>query len=114
MENTNAGSVCTEGCSSQSLACKLTSPELQQRKATVIASLQRLVMERQELENGFTYRFAGTDAVVDELASFIKTERLCCDFFDFSLTVKGDASAAWLTITGPQGAKEFITAELVL
>ncbi|MBS1594632.1 MAG: hypothetical protein JST90_09915 [Bacteroidetes bacterium] len=96
------------------LTCTLTSPELRQRKASVIASLKRQVREKTELPDGFRYRFSGGDSVVDELTDFIKTERQCCRFFTFDLSVKGDQSAAWLTLTGPDGAKEFIKTELEL
>jgi hypothetical protein len=96
------------------VTCKLTSPELRQRKAIVIASLKRKIVVKKELPNGFAYQFKGSDANIDELTTFVKTERLCCDFFDFSLSVKGDGTTAWLTITGPKGAKEFIKTELQL
>jgi hypothetical protein len=96
------------------ITCKLTTPEMQKRKATVIADLKKQVIERKELENGFSYKFHGFDKIIDELTSFVKTERLCCDFFDFALSVKGDASFAWLTITGPNGTKDFITSEIGL
>lgn len=103
---------CTDNCGERNIACKLTSPEMQKRKATVIASLKKQILEKKDLKNGYTYKFKGTDSIVDELAEFVKTERLCCDFFDFELKVAGDASSAWLTITGPKGAKDFITSEL--
>jgi hypothetical protein len=57
---------------------------------------------------------AVTDGMVDELASFVRTERICCDFFIFNLSISGDNSQVWLEITGPKGAKEFIKAELEL
>lgn len=94
--------------------CKLTSPELQQRKATVIASLKAKVISKKELKNGFIYQFVGSNEVVDELISFIKTERECCDFFVFNLSISGDKSEARLEISGPKGAKEFIKSELAL
>lgn len=94
------------------MTCKLTSPELRERKATVLANLKKQVIERKELPNGFSYKFTGTDGMVDELATFIKTERQCCDFFEFGLSIKGDASAVWLTITGEKGVKDFIKTEL--
>lgn len=65
------------------VACKLTTPELQQRKTTVIAALKALVLERKELTNGYAYRFEGSDQNLDRLNEFIKTERMCCDFFIF-------------------------------
>ncbi|MCR5862578.1 MAG: hypothetical protein ACO1N9_02480 [Flavobacterium sp.] len=115
---TDNHSSCSPGCEAKSrdtqLSCKLTSPELQTRKATIIASLKSKIKERKELSNGFAYRFDGSDAVVDELADFIKTERECCGFFTFTVSVSGDKSEAWMELKGPDGAKEFIKAELDL
>jgi hypothetical protein len=76
------------------LTCKLTTPELRQRKATVIASLKSQMTDKKELKNGYSYKFAGTDKMVDELAEFVKTERECCDFFTFHLSISGDKSEA--------------------
>lgn len=94
------------------ISCKLTTPELRQRKATVIASLKEMVLEKQELANGFRYRFDGSDQTLDLLNDFIKTERLCCDFFTFSLTVADHGSPVWLELAGPEGAKAFIENEI--
>ena len=94
------------------LSCQLTSPELRQRKATVIATLKKLVEERQEIYNGFRYKFNGSDEVLDLLNDFIKTERLCCDFFTFNLSVSNNESPVWLELSGPEGAKEFIENEI--
>lgn len=94
------------------LTCKLTTPELQLRKSTILRSLRAQRLESRELDSGFAYRFPGSDAIVDELAAFIKTERECCEFFRFTLTVDGDKRSAWLELTGPEGAKEFIRTEL--
>jgi hypothetical protein len=91
--------------------CKLTSAEFRERKATIVASLKRQVIEKKELKTGFTYKFAGSDATVDEITNFIKTERQCCSFFKFNLTIDGN-SEVWLQITGPKGAKDIIINEL--
>jgi hypothetical protein len=99
---------------SATLVCRLTSPELRQRKETVIASLRQQVQSRHELPTGFAYEFRGTDAVVDELAEFVKTERQCCTFFEFQLRFGRESEGAWLQLTGPAGAKEFIVQELGL
>jgi hypothetical protein len=96
-----------------SIACRLTSPELQERKKKVIASLQKQVLEHKELPDGYAYRFGGTDRALDELLAFIMTERQCCGFFDFALQVQHDGTV-WLTLTGPDGAKAFIDAEIAL
>jgi hypothetical protein len=52
------------------------------------------------------YKFMDSNPIIDELTEFIKTERVCCEFFDFGLLVEGDASSALLlTITGPENVK---------
>lgn len=114
-----SSSVCSDNCKATNkkqttFKCKLTSAELRERKATVIASLKKQVLEKKVLKNGYAYRFTGSDALVDELTLFIKTERECCDFFVFNISVSGDKSEAWLEITGPKGAKQVIETELEL
>jgi hypothetical protein len=115
---TSAITVCSDDCKAQSktgeLSCKLTSPELQPRKATVLESLRKQVKEKKELKAGYAFKFPGTDKMLDELTEFIKTERECCDFFTFNLSVSGDKSEIWLELTGMEGAKDFIKTELEL
>lgn len=110
--------VCSDECKAQNktaqMSCKLTTPELQKRKETVIASLKKQIIEKKELKNGYAFKFLGSDELLDELTEFIKTERACCDFFTFALSVSGDKSEAWLELTGADGAKDFIISELGL
>lgn len=94
------------------LSCKLTTPELQQRKKIVIAELKNQVLEKTETDKGFKYKFNGSDKMLDLLTSFIKTERLCCSFFVFNLTASSDNSFAWLELSGPEGTKDFIKHEI--
>jgi hypothetical protein len=95
----------------KTVTCKLTTPELQKRKTEVVAALKNSILEKKELDNGFAYKFEGSDKMIEQLTSFIITERMCCDFFTFELTV-ADESEALLKLTGPEGTKEFIKAEL--
>ncbi len=104
----------TEGENDEPVSCKLTSPELQKRKETVLASLKRQIIEKKELPNGYAFKFAGTNEVVDKLTEFFKTERACCSFFSFGLSISGNGKEAWLNLTGPEGTKEMITTELGL
>jgi len=96
------------------LSCKLTSSELQKRKETVLTSLRKQIVERKELENGYAFKFTGSDHMMNELAEFIKTERQCCDFFIFNINISGNNEEAWLEITGTPEAKVFILTELEL
>ena len=104
----------SEKSTPKELTCKLTTPELKERKATVIGNLKKQMLLTKELRNGFAYRFPGSDSIVDELVTFVKTERACCDFFRFTLSISGNKSETWLKITGPKGAKDFIKTELEL
>lgn len=55
-----SSTVCSDDCQAKNkkggLTCKLTTPELRERKATVIASLKKQMMEKKELKNGFVFR----------------------------------------------------------
>lgn len=97
----------------KAFACKLSSPELQKRKATVIAQLKSIIVEKVELSNGFSYKFKNTDATIDLLANFIKTERECCDFFNFNMFVSRDQYIL-MDISGAEGIKTFIHDEIGL
>lgn len=92
------------------VVCKLTSPEMQQRKNEVIQSLKAKLKDKKELDDGYYYTFAGTDAMIDEITAFIKSERQCCDFFTFNMLVEDDLVI--LSVTGPEGVKDFVKTEL--
>lgn len=91
--------------------CNLTTPEFQKRKENVIDRLKDKLIEKKELSNGYAYRFPGTDEMLDELLEFIKTERKCCEFFNFKLLINDETKFAWLELTGEEGVKEFIKSE---
>ncbi len=94
------------------IGCKLTTPELQERKSTVIAELKKLVLERTETEKGVRYKFDASDKTIDLLTRFIKTERLCCEFFTFNLIVGADKRYSLLELSGPEGTIDFIETEI--
>ena len=97
---------------STELSCKLTTPELQQRRVTVLASLQKQILEKKELKNGYAFKFNNSDKMLDEITEFVKSERQCCGFFTFYISIAGDSGEIWLELTGPENAKEFIETEL--
>ena len=113
LSQTTSDKCCAKNTNTQ-LTCKLMPEDLRIRKETVLAELKRKVVERKELTNGYAFKFSGEDKVIDQLVEFIKTERECCDFFVFDLSISGDKSEAWLTMTGVEGSKDFITEELGL
>lgn len=98
----------------ETLSCTLTSPELKLRKTTVLAYLKQQVLEKTALPNGYVFQFSGSNAMLDTLVEFIKTERASCSFFSFRLTAGSADGFSTLRITGPDGAKQFIEEELGL
>ena len=66
---------CDDNCEKKNNASvvityKLTSSELRERKATVIASLKSQIQSKKELKNGYTYKFADSNKTLDDLVSF--------------------------------------------
>ena len=98
--------------SNNTLTCKLTTPDLQRRRATVIAELQKLVRRREEAGDGLKLTFQSDDETLDMVLDFIKSERLCCDFFSFQLSIAGEHAV--LDITGPKGTMQFLEQEVGL
>lgn len=93
------------------LSCKLTSAELEKRKTNVLSVIKSKVLDKKELGNGYSFKFENTDAMIDMLTDFIKSERQCCDFFNFTIHVNNNGDL-WFDLTGPKDAKEMISSEL--
>lgn len=95
------------------LVCNLAAMSAAQRARheQVIQHLfQQSVEEIRELPDGFAFRAAGASFL--EAAEFVALERMCCTFFDFTLSFDAASPAFWLSIRGPEGVKEFLRAGL--
>ena len=94
--------------------CYMTAIPADQREAHLgtIEKLFRAVECIEELPNGYGFRLSNQSDVLLEAAKFIALERLCCPFFIFHLNVEGERGALWLSLTGPEGVKPFIVAEI--
>lgn len=95
-------------------ACDMTAIEAEARPAHIatIEKLFSMVQEVRELPNGYTFRFPGESHVWTTASNFVALERLCCPFFDFALEVKREQGSIYLTLTGREGVKPFIMAEV--
>jgi len=96
------------------IACTLSDAALARRREDTIASLFQQAEARQELEDGYAFRFPGTDAQADHLLDFIKFERRCCAFFTLDLSFEPNQGHIWLSLRGGDGVKAFIQAELAI
>lgn len=95
-------------------ACTLTVLNEGERKqlTSVTGSLFAAVQETRELENGFAFRFLNQPDQLTQIASFIEYESQCCSFLKFTLEVEPSSGPIWLHITGEEGTKSFLYAEL--
>ena len=88
--------------------CRLTSAEMRTRLGELRADFLLHVKRVDELEHGFRYWFDKTPQQLDMLAKFIDFESECCAFFSFDLSLAPGAERISLSLTGPNGAKEFL------
>ena len=90
------------------IACSLTDPEFQQRRADLLKTFQRALLETKELDDGYAYRFPSGANWIAELAQLITFERECCPFLRFNLRLEPANGPLWLELTGPEGTKVFL------
>lgn len=95
------------------LACdlKAIAPDKRAGHQALTQQLFAAVQERQELPDGYVFRFAAEPDLLLKLAEFISLERLCCPFLQFNLVAEPDGGPFWLRLTGPAGVKQFLLAE---
>ena len=80
-----------------------------------IALTRELFMEVQsieELADGYAFRLPNEVALLTKAGTFISFEKQCCPFFGFAIVVEPEGGPLWLHVTGRQGVKGFIQAEL--
>lgn len=95
-------------------ACKMDAIEADKRPQHIATAkhLFSSISEIKELSNGYAFRLSNESEVLLKVAEFISLERLCCPFFDFTLEVEREGGSIWLHLTGREGVKPFIRAEI--
>ena len=92
------------------IACCLTSAELREREATLLAKFRSAVIETQELANGYAFRVPGEGEWIGVIVEMIVAERKCCPFLTFELIAQAGMGPVMVCVTGPAGAKDFLKA----
>ena len=107
---TKAGS--TEGHSV--FACDMGAIEPGRRDQHIATAVElfQAVQVIKELPDGYAFRLPGETALLLKAAEFVSLERLCCPFFGFQIVVEPEGGALWVHLTGPEGVKPFIQAEI--
>lgn len=90
------------------IACSLTTAELRDREATLLAQFKSAVVETEELQDGYTFRLLEDCESIQVVASLIMAERECCPFLAFNLVAQPNKGPVIVRVTGPTGTKEFL------
>jgi hypothetical protein len=85
-------------------------PNQLKRKVELGQVLRSSIRHTQELPDGFEFELGGP-ASFQDAAEWASMERLCCPFFDISLTLTREKGPTFLRLTGEQGVKQFIHSE---
>jgi len=96
-------------------ACNLKamSPAQRKRHSEVLSpALQSAKRSVNELADGYAFQFPSDAKTYQTVAEWVANERLCCPFFNFDIRVGDESAPMTLSITGPDGVKQFIKAEL--
>ena len=94
--------------------CDMTALEPAQREWHGVTSGQlfQAVQEVRVLPEGYAFRLPNDSATLLKAAEFVAGERLCCPFFGFALELEPEGGTLWLRLTGRDGVKPFIQAEV--
>jgi hypothetical protein len=111
--NTAAGGASVEP-TPRPIACRPHALDQAQRERqrALLAEVSGQAKGTDELPDGIALRFPAEDAVFLKVAEWISLERRCCAFLDFALEWR--AEGVRVRLTGPEGVKELIAAEMGL
>ena len=90
------------------VACSLTTRELSDREASLLAQFRSRAIETKELQQGYAFRLPGDSDSIGLIAELILAERKCCPFLAFELVAEPNLGPVTVRVTGPTGTKEFL------
>ena len=97
-----------------SFACDMTAiaPHQRDEHIAAIKKLFTAVTSVNELPNGYKFELPNQTEILNLSAQFISLERLCCSFLGFTIEVEPEGGKLLLSVTGREGVKPFIMAEI--
>ena len=96
------------------IACSLTSAELREREATLLAQFRAAIIKTEELQNGYAFHIPGDADSFRQVAELIVAERECCPFLVFEVSALPNMGPVTVRVSGPDGTKEFLSSLLGL
>ena len=97
------------------LVCDLSKLTVSERRRleAVVAELFPIANEVRALPYGYALGYLEASAdTISKMAEFIAYDRLCCGFLTHALVSEPLEGITWLRITGGDGAKEVIAADV--
>mgnify|MGYP003577955378 CR=1 FL=1 len=91
-------------------ACTLGPAALRARREGMLSERVQRAESREEIPTGYRLRFPATEGMLPDIARTVDAERHCCRFLRFSITVEADGGPIVVELTGPPGAREFVSA----
>jgi hypothetical protein len=101
------------GSDDMPIACCLTSAELCELEATLLAQFRSAVIGTEELRDGYAFRVPGDGKWIAIIAKMIVAEGECCPFLTFELVAQPNMGPVIVRVTGPTGTKEFLKTVLL-
>ena len=92
----------------QTIACKLSTEELNNRRQFELKQLFKGKLQLEELENGYEFYFPSDRVWFDRIVKFIEVERQYCPFLHFELIISPDHHPFRLKILGSAEVKKFV------
>ena len=90
------------------IACSLTTVELRDREAALLAQFRSVVTETEELQEGYAFSLPGDGEWIGLIAELIVAERECCPFLAFEVAALPNMGPVIVRVIGPAGTKEFV------
>jgi hypothetical protein len=91
---------------------KALSPAERASHKQLTDKLMALRKDTVESEKGYEFQYSPKDVSLAELAEWVAAEGKCCPFFDFHIDLEREGDLLCLRLTGAEGIKTFIRAEL--
>jgi hypothetical protein len=83
------------------IACCVTSAELGDRAATLLAQFRSVVIGTEELRDGYAFRVPGDGKWIGLIAELIVAERECCPFLAFEVAALPNMGPVIVRVIGP-------------
>ena len=98
--------------SQSTLVCRLTGPELAERKAALQKEVFSKVQRVEEVSDGYLFHFPDDNDLLFKIMDYMLAEKQCCPFFNYDLGIKANGAGATLKVSGTPEAKETLKALL--